>query len=61
MMAGVDFIKVSTGKKSVNITLLFGIVISRAILSNITTKWNMEYVNVTKNCYFINFDVSGLN
>ena len=31
MMAGSDFIKTSTGKESVNATLQFGIVMSRAI------------------------------
>lgn len=32
MMAGTDFIKTSTGKESVNATLVFGIVMSRAII-----------------------------
>lgn len=31
MMAGSDFIKTSTGKESINATLVFGIVMSRAI------------------------------
>lgn len=32
MMAGSDFIKTSTGKESINATLIFGIVMSRAII-----------------------------
>lgn len=31
MMAGSDFIKTSTGKESINATLPFGVVMSRAI------------------------------
>lgn len=32
MMAGADFIKTSTGKETINATLVFGIVMSRAII-----------------------------
>lgn len=53
MMAGSDFIKTSTGKETVNATLVFGIVMSRAII-DYHQKVGYKVSNVISIYYLLN-------